>query len=619
MWKNIIKNRTLKLRNELIKIKSNRGRLEYIKNFYSGKTAIIVGTGDKFTEKVDFIKENFTSDCILICIKQSLKSFEMTADFHLLNHDHMEEYKYSNVKPIVLFMNYSKPNKNGIRNTKSISDINFFLNNMPNCNHSIVNILSNLNKDNLFELNDKNMGPGENMRPHGTHIIFEMAFPLSVTIGCKNIITLGWVGGPSHGVLVKNELDWNKERYKFLFNNQIKEYEHSKKLSLYFYENYNIHLFSFGHTNYQLNKIEENDFKNLINYRNLIFHSVVNNDDYDIGGLVRYFIKQHYNFETSIKFIKNGLKIITHKNILKHNKFSKEGIKNVEEFNNEIKKLIKTKKNNILFGYHPYGFNNIHKNAFTYGNDNKFVAWLNDPHYFAHMIKNKNTTVQNYNKPYDIPIFNKFDMFLTPSPIYFKNLGITKYNNKIKFLFYVLNKDHYNAINYKNYNSRTNNVILSGACGGGYITRTELKNEIKTNKKLANVIYYLHTPGYKNNEHMTEMNYYNKLSQFKGAFVGHYKKPLDFLLAKHIEVLMCGCLGFFEKNPLLKSQLGLEEFVHYVPATDENNKLIKNPTYYLTWLNKGKEIAERGATYVREKFGENYQNEYIKLMKSLIN
>jgi hypothetical protein len=55
-------------------------------------------------------------------------------------------------------------------------------------------------------------------------------------------------------------------------------------------------------------------------------------------------------------------------------------------------------------------------------------------------------------------------------------------------------------------------------------------------------------PGYKNNEHLTELNYYLKLSEYKGAFVGHHEYPLNFLLAKHIEVLMCGCLGFFEKN-----------------------------------------------------------------------
>lgn len=44
---------------------------------------------------------------------------------------------------------------------------------------------------------------------------------------------------------------------------------------------------------------------------------------------------------------------------------------------------------------------------------------------------------------------------------------------------------------------------------------------------------------------MTGVNYYNKLSEFKAAFVGHHDFPLNFLLAKHIEVLMCGCLGFF--------------------------------------------------------------------------
>jgi hypothetical protein len=80
---------------------------------------------------------------------------------------------------------------------------------------------------------------------------------------------------------------------------------------------------------------------------------------------------------------------------------------------------------------------------------------------------------------------------------------------------------------------------------------------------------------------MTELNYYNKLAKYKSAFVGHHIFPINFLLAKHIEVLMCGCLGFFEKNDLLFSQLGLIEFVHYIPCTDESGDVIDDYDFYI--------------------------------------
>ena len=113
---------------------------------------------------------------------------------------------------------------------------------------------------------------------------------------------------------------------------------------------------------------------------------------------------------------------------------------------------------------------------------------------------------------------------------------------------------------------------------------------------------------------MTEMNYYNKLSEFKAAFVGHLLFPINYVVAKHIEVLMCGCLGFFEKNPLLEKELGLIEFVHYIPCSDDNGNLIEDENFYLKWLEKGEQIAINGAIYVREKFGQKYIDTYLEIL-----
>lgn len=116
---------------------------------------------------------------------------------------------------------------------------------------------------------------------------------------------------------------------------------------------------------------------------------------------------------------------------------------------------------------------------------------------------------------------------------------------------------------------------------------------------------------------MTEINYYNELSKYKSAFVGHHNYPLNYLLAKHIEVLMCGCLAFFEPNILLKEQLGLIEYEHYVPCFDENG-LIKDEDFYINWMNskEGEEIAYNGKEYVK-KFGKDYIKELINFFNKI--
>lgn len=251
------------------------------------------------------------------------------------------------------------------------------------------------------------------------------------------------------------------------------------------------------------------------------------------------------------------------------------------------------------------------------------IAWMDDPHYFAHFVREngEKVNVQKYSKTYTPVYLDKIDL-ITPSPVYFKNLNINMYNDKIYFLFYMLNPCHYKKIKIDNYNERKNNIILSGCMGSEstYKTRYQFKMLKYKSKEFDDLIYWQKTPGYSNNEHMTEMNYYNKLSEFKGAFVGHHVYPINFLLAKHIEILMCGCLGFFERNNLLYEELGLIEFVHYIPCTDENGDVIDDYEYYAEWLNnkKGAEIALNGSSYVRKTFGESHINNYIETFKGII-
>jgi hypothetical protein len=270
-WKEIIIKRTCILRKKLENINSNRQKLEFLKNYYLNKTAIIVGTGPEYKDNIEIIKNNINENTILICLKQSIKDFDMICDFHVYNGDHYENYAYGDFKPIVFYMNYSKPNIDNIRTVHQKADLNFFLFNLNGVIHNKTSIISEIQKNENRELlywNDNNLGINENVVPHAQHIIFEIGFPLAINIGCKNIITNGWVGGSNHGCDIKNEVSWDNPKYNYLYTEQEKEYEYSKKLSKYLYDLYNVHIYALKTTNYQITTINYDDFINIVNNKN---------------------------------------------------------------------------------------------------------------------------------------------------------------------------------------------------------------------------------------------------------------------------------------------------------------------------------------------------------------
>jgi len=326
-------------------------------------------------------------------------------------------------------------------------------------------------------------------------------------------------------------------------------------------------------------------------------------DNYSVSSLIRYLIKMFYEDSVIEIFKELGIEIIT-------SKYIKEVLNKTEI---EFLEKIENKKDYLILGIHPYGWTTAIKN----GTGIKKVMWQDDLHYFAHFIERDGEIVQRFSKKYE-PIYIKdVDYVITPSSIYFRNLGINDCDEKIIDFFYFLNEKNYEYIDELKFEQRINGVVLSGDVVKGYDSRVEFDN-LRKNILFKDLIYKIDHPGYKNNEHMTELNYYKELSKYKAAFVGHYVYPINFLLAKHIEVLMCGCIGFFEPNPLLKDQLGLIEYVHYIPCFDENG-LIKDDSFYRKWIesDEGYMIANNGKEYVRKKFGREYIREFAILISKM--
>ena len=326
-------------------------------------------------------------------------------------------------------------------------------------------------------------------------------------------------------------------------------------------------------------------------------------DDYTVSSLIRYLIKMFYEDSVIEIFKELGIEIIT-----------SNYIKNVLNKTEDIfLKEIENKEDYLILGIHPYGW----ETAIKSGCGIKKIMWQDDLHYFAHFIERDGEIVQRFSKKYE-PIYIKdVDYLMTPSSIYFENLKINEFDDKIVDFFYFLNEKNYQYIDESKFENRIDGVVLSGDVVKGYDSRVEFNN-LRQNILFKDLVYKIEHPGYENNEHMTELNYYKELSKYKAAFVGHYVYPLNFLLAKHIEVLMCGCIGFFEPNSLLKEQLGLIEYVHYIPCFDEN-VLIKDDSFYRKWIesDEGYMIAKQGKEYVRKKFGNDYIREFANLISKM--
>ena len=286
-------------------------------------------------------------------------------------------------------------------------------------------------------------------------------------------------------------------------------------------------------------------------------------------------------------------------------------------------------------GHCPFDYYNVFKSKKC-----KFIIWMDDLHGFPDFPKIADYDEKNdYSKCSDYRL-DLVDKIITPSRHYYELLQ-SQYLNKTIQYFYSLNEDWYQELNINNFKHRKNEILLTGAFSEypirnlivdilsiykpWMVAANKIMNNIKGyNKDLADIFTYLISPGYDRNTKdfysKVGINYLKTIAKYKGAFFGYAKNPCNFNLAKIIEILMCGTIGFFEYSPLLEKELGLIAFKHYVPITDNEGKLISDKNYYLKYLNsvEGEQIALNGANYVRNEFSsEKRINQLISILKDM--
>lgn len=235
-----INNRINLLRDKLNAIKSNRDKLESLRDYHKGKSAIIVATGPGFQDYIEQIKESINDDVILICIKQSLKCFDYVSDFHIINRDHLCTYDYGEIKPITLMTYYPGRHKH------KYGDIHFFCDGIDKKRgDQWKNIDNNIDTINF---NDEHLGTGENMTINFGHIMMETAIPLCTHLGISNVYLDGWIGGEKHGIKIKNET----KHTNALIKEQKYHFEVSSKLSDFFKEHHNMNIYTICESHYQI-------------------------------------------------------------------------------------------------------------------------------------------------------------------------------------------------------------------------------------------------------------------------------------------------------------------------------------------------------------------------------
>ena len=245
-------------------------------------------------------------------------------------------------------------------------------------------------------------------------------------------------------------------------------------------------------------------------------------------------------------------------------------------------------------------------------NNIKTIFWMDDLHFPC-----------TEEDRYDLSLIYKderyinCDLILTPSIDYFKNINCM-FIYKSKFLFYFFDEKLINKYNPKyNYLYRKNKILLSGKINElSYPSRKLIYTNYTKNKDLYD---YLQHPGYNNFRHnIIHENYYDKLSEYKICILGLANKPVDFLLAKVIEILGTGSLGLFQKSDLYYKRLGLVKNKHYIEIDIVNDKLVLDNEKYKTLFYDPNcmKIAQNGYDYVKENFNS---QTFVKKVIKIIN
>ncbi len=190
-----MKLQTAKLREELLQLEESEDRLKVLKDKYKGETAYIIAGGPSLKNYDNKYLKDFFKDKLCMPIKQSYNLFKEEADFHLLNFCNFAPYDWTNNKSIVTWAIFEQFHPQMIFENNLLSDIfiPIFRNN-PNTGggvgpNKMIHSLAEKEDWDSMKLDHPEYGYNQ---PWGPGIMFEMALPLAIYLGCSKVVTVGW-------------------------------------------------------------------------------------------------------------------------------------------------------------------------------------------------------------------------------------------------------------------------------------------------------------------------------------------------------------------------------------------------------------------------------------------
>ena len=191
-----MKLQTGKLKEKLLRLEDSQERLKVLKNMYEGETAYIVAAGPSLNNySKEYLKE-FMKNKLCMPIKQSYTFLKEVSDFHLLNFCNFSPYDWSGNKSIVTWGIFEQFHPKLIFENNLEHDIfiPIFRNNaatgggVEGPNKMSYSLAEKEDWDSM-KLDHPEYGFNQ---PWGPGIMYELAIPLAIYLGCKKIVTVGW-------------------------------------------------------------------------------------------------------------------------------------------------------------------------------------------------------------------------------------------------------------------------------------------------------------------------------------------------------------------------------------------------------------------------------------------
>ncbi len=179
---------TKQIRDKILLHEDIPERINALKNAYKNEKCYIIGAGPSLKNySQEYLKEKL-KDKLVISLKQSYEILEEIVDIHILNFANYRHYDYKNNNPIVAWEIYEQFHVPMILENNLKCDLI-----LPTSGNWESNEEKKFKESQCGSLSFDNWTLDKTLnRQFGPSLIFEMAIPIALHLGVKEITTIGW-------------------------------------------------------------------------------------------------------------------------------------------------------------------------------------------------------------------------------------------------------------------------------------------------------------------------------------------------------------------------------------------------------------------------------------------